>query len=151
MFRFDWEIDNTIFKALSSIWGPFTVDRFASHLNAKCTRFNSRWLVPGTEGIDCLAHPWNGDINCVVPPPRLIPQCIDKIIQERANCTLIIPKWKSAAFWPKVVTDNGTFNSFVKEALNLGRTNVIKAGRGNNGCFGNNPLVFDMLALKSNF
>ena len=28
----DWEISSQIFNYLDSIWGPYTIDRFASHL-----------------------------------------------------------------------------------------------------------------------
>ena len=41
-------------------WGPHSVDRFASHFNNKCMRFNSRRWVPGTEAINALEENWAG-------------------------------------------------------------------------------------------
>lgn len=83
------------------MWGPHTIDRFASYYNSKCKRFNSRWWVPGTEGVNSLDQFWGGsEINWAVPPPRLIPSVLQKIAENRAKCTLIIPDWPSAPFYP---------------------------------------------------
>ena len=45
----DWAVSTIFFHHVSSIFGPFDVDRFASSLSAKCERFYSKaWtlLVP---------------------------------------------------------------------------------------------------------
>ena len=91
----DWVISEKEFLQLDKSWGPHSVDRFASHLNNKCETFNSRWWVPGTSGIDAFAQMWNYDVNWLVPPPRLIAKCIDKMHDDKAVGTLIAPKWKS--------------------------------------------------------
>ena len=39
----DWGIHPHIFNWLDSMWGPFTIDRFATCYNTKCARFNSRF------------------------------------------------------------------------------------------------------------
>ena len=147
----DWTIADTVYNSLDGKWGSHSIDRFASYLNTKCIRFNSRWWVPGTEAVDCFQQSWSNDINWLVPPPRLISKCIGKIIRERANSTLIVPKWKSAPFWPQLVNENGEFKLLVKDFVNLGRKNIISAGLGNNGCFAKTPLTFDMLALNLGF
>ena len=41
----------TMFKQLDQLWGPYSIDRFASSYNAKLSRFNSRFLQPGTEAV----------------------------------------------------------------------------------------------------
>lgn len=73
----DWEINSQIFQYLDSIWGPYTIDRFASHLSKKCKRFNSRWWVRGTEAVDAFLQSWKYDSNWLVPPPRLICRCLE--------------------------------------------------------------------------
>ena len=40
------------FHRIDLVWGPHTVDRFASHVNAKLPGFNSRFWNP--EGIDAF-------------------------------------------------------------------------------------------------
>jgi hypothetical protein len=114
-------------------------------MNKKCTRFNSRWWVPGTESVDAFCQNWSGETNWLVPPPRVISLCLEKIAAEKADCTLIIPKWKSAPFWPLLTEDS---KCGLKQQINLGRFRILTKGRGNNGIFSLNPLPFDMLALK---
>ncbi|KAK3082563.1 hypothetical protein FSP39_021987 [Pinctada imbricata] len=48
----DWCISNSCFDYISSIWGPFTIDRFASSSNNKVPRFNSMFWNPGSEHVD---------------------------------------------------------------------------------------------------
>lgn len=144
----DWEIAHDVFKSLDSKWGSYTVDRFASHLNNKCKRFNSRWWVPGTEAIDALLQFWGRDLNWLVPPPRLIANCFGKMLTEKANGTLVIPLWKSSPFWPCLLNTEGVFKPCISEVKHLGRRRVIVSGKGNNGFFSKDPLPFDMLALK---
>ena len=78
------------------------MDRFSSHYNAKCRRFNSKWWVPGTEGIDCFSQSWSGEVNWVVPPPGRVLECLHKIREDACIATLVIPVWKSATFWAEL-------------------------------------------------
>ncbi|XP_060595758.1 uncharacterized protein LOC132749862 [Ruditapes philippinarum] len=144
----DWSVSSYVFQYLNHIWGPYSIDRFASHLNNKCIKFNSRWWVPGTDGVDALSESWQHHVNWLVPPPRLVVKCIHKIMCEGANCTLVLPFWKSAPFWPCLFDYSGKHRKFIKGIINLGRKDVIWPGKGKNGCFSKNPLAFDMLALK---
>ena len=64
----DWGIHSDIFQWLNTLWGPFTVDRFATWYNNKCIRFNSRFWNPGSEGVDAFIQNWQGENNRVVPP-----------------------------------------------------------------------------------
>ena len=59
----DWEIDTDIFSFLDSIWGPHTVDRFASDYNTKCKVFNSKHYYPGTSGINVFDQHWGQENN----------------------------------------------------------------------------------------
>lgn len=42
-----WIVSQEVFCKLNNLWGPHMVDRFSSHFNNKCDRFNSKWWVPG--------------------------------------------------------------------------------------------------------
>ena len=59
----DWEITEGFLEFLEEKWGPFTIDRFASFDNSKCERFNSKFLVPGTEAVDAFTQGWRFDHN----------------------------------------------------------------------------------------
>ena len=144
----DWSVTDTVFRNLDEKWGPHTVDRFSSHYNSKCERFNSRWWVPGTEGINCLNQVWSGEVNWLVPPPAQVVTCIRKMESDKCVGTLILPEWKSAAFWPLLVTEEGAYRDFIKSVYVLPCSGSIKQGRGNNGMFGKDPLAFRMIALR---
>jgi hypothetical protein len=126
-----------VFSRIDRLWGPHTIDRFA--------RFNCRWWVPGTDGIDSKS--WDKENNLHVPPPRLVVHCINKISKEHIKCTLVLPKWKSAPFWPMLINENGNFKFFLKQVLNLYRTYVV-VGNGYYGTFDNKLLKFNMIALR---
>ena len=145
----DWEIADWVFEKLGQKWGNFTIDRFASSYK-KCRRFNSRWWVPGMEGVDDFSQKWiKPENNLLVPPPRLVLLTIQKLEADKGQGTLIIPDWPSAPFYPVIAKREQ--NSFIKEILRLPRLNIIHKGLDNNGILGENPLSFDMLALNLYF
>ena len=72
----DWGISWSVFGYLDTIWGPHTVDRFASDYNTKCSRFNSRFWCVGSEAVDAFTVHWNGDINWLCPPVSLVTRVI---------------------------------------------------------------------------
>lgn len=147
----DWEITDIAFQRLNLNWGPHSVDRFSSNYNNKLTRFNSRWWVPGTEAVNAFDQPWSNECNWMVPPPRLASLCLIKLQKEKASGTLVVPEWKSAPYWVKLVDDKGEFVSFVREIDFLPLQEVVKKGRGNNGVFGKEPIPFRLIALKIRF
>ena len=62
--------------ANSSLFSPFTVDRFASPDSAKYARFYSKFWRPGAEGVDTFSVDWAGENNWLVPPIYLISRTI---------------------------------------------------------------------------
>lgn len=149
----DWEIDIDIFSFLDNLWGPHTVDRFASDYNTKCKVFNSKCWCPGTTGINSLEQHWGMENNWVVPPPSIAGTCIQKMKQEKANGTLIVPFWKSAPFWPLLHTNKlgiTVFEYFVAESKIMS-SDIVVRGRGRNGIFGQKHHDFNMLVLKIRF
>ena len=103
----DWQVAPPLFNRLQAQYGKVTVDRFASHGNQLCPRFNSEFLCPGTDAVDAFSqnwrrHPIRNDIefNWWNPPWSLIPRVIDKIRIERASGLLVVPAWPSAIWWP---------------------------------------------------
>ena len=143
----DWSINDETFAYLDDIWGPFSIDRFATHYNSHCIRFNSVIWCPGTEAIDSFRQFWGNDNNWLVPPPSLIAKTINKMRNDHAKGVLIVPEWKSSAFWPLICT-RGVFKEFILDAKYLSNDRIIVRGAGRNGVFGKWPLNFKMLALK---
>ena len=52
----DWSLSPRLFRLIVDKWGPFHVDRMASHHNSHLPRFNSKFWCPSSEAVDCF-HP----------------------------------------------------------------------------------------------
>ena len=87
----NWMLHPVLFRWLNRRFGPFTIDRFATNLNAQLPRFNSRYWEPNSEGINALAQDWHAENNFANPPWALIPRVLQKVIADQAECTIITP------------------------------------------------------------
>ena len=115
----DWFLDPAIFARIDAMWGPHTVDRFASFHNAQLPRFNSRCWNPGSEAVDAFTVNWGGQNNWWCPPIGLIPRVIRHAQVCAAVGTLVVPCWPSAPFWPLLCPGNGQFAPFVIDFWDL--------------------------------
>ena len=52
----DWQLNPKLFRYLDKLWGPHSIDRFASMENTQVPRYKSRWRDPTSEGIDALHY-----------------------------------------------------------------------------------------------
>ena len=50
----DWQLNPQIICQLNALWGPHTVDQFASPHNAQLPRYNSRFWTPSYEAVDAF-------------------------------------------------------------------------------------------------
>ena len=48
----NWTMDDGCFQFISSLYGPFTIDTFASNFNHKVETLNSKYHCPGTLQLD---------------------------------------------------------------------------------------------------
>ena len=115
-----------MFNKLDKTWGAHTKDGFSCDYNKKCLNFNSKYWCPGTCGIDAFNYDWSNDNNWIFPPPSLILRCIQKIRSEKVKCTLVVPKWTSAAYWPLITTDGKTFDKFIVDSILFGSEHIKK-------------------------
>ena len=111
----DWETTDTLFHYLNSLWGPFTIDRFADNKNAKLKKFNSKfWCPDDTSQVDAFTIGWENDNNYLVPPNYLLPRVIKHLQSSKGQGTLVVPFWPSASFWPFLQSyASREFNSYV--------------------------------------
>ena len=81
------------------------MDRFASMENAMVPRYNSRWLEPRSEGVDCLRfsdHTWRAENNWANPPWELLEDLVLKLKQSRAPATVVVPAWQHTAWFQQL-------------------------------------------------
>ena len=94
--KYEWSIQQNIYDYLNVLWGPHTLDRFATMATTKCEKYNSRFLDPQSVGVDALLQKdWAVENNFVNPPVRLLDQVLDIICYQKATATVIAPEWKA--------------------------------------------------------
>ena len=115
----DWFITKDLVKMLTNKWGKVTIDRFASHTNKKTQRFNSKYICPGSEGVNAYSVDWSKENNLLVPPVYLIPKTIKHFMSSKysANAILVCPYWPSSTLWPLLFKAEGAFQSFIKDVF----------------------------------
>lgn len=97
----DYMLSRELFKeALTRFNFRPTVDAFASDTNAQMARFWSRWMCPGTAGVDALAQCWTKERVWANPPFVMAMQVLNKVLRDRASALLCLPFWETAAWWP---------------------------------------------------
>lgn len=102
--KYEWQLNPALFRLLDEMWGPHTIDRFASVLTTQLDNFNSRYYNPMAAGVDALAQQdWALQNNYVNPPFRLIPKILDVLKAQRATATIIAPAWKAQPWYRKLV------------------------------------------------
>ena len=143
----DWGIQWWVYLSLDLQWGPHTYDRFASFYNRKCEKFSSKFWCKEAQSVDAFKDSWLNENNWIVPPPSLISKVVTKITKEKSVCTLFIPVWKSAPFWP-LICENHAYKSFITSYRYFKGFNVTHKGRGRNGIFGKKSQSFDFVALR---
>ena len=99
-----------LFAELWHLCGPFDVDRFASSVNVQRNPLTgqplpycSRFLEPGTLGMDALTENWAGSMSYAFPPPAILDRVVSLIARQRAHAVLIAPIWHSAIWWPALL------------------------------------------------
>ena len=85
----DWMLNPAHFAELDVLWGPHSVDRFASLNSNELSRFCSRWLCPGCEGVDAFTLDWTGENNWLVPPVYLVSRVLCHMIYGQEMGTLV--------------------------------------------------------------
>ena len=109
----DWRTTREFFEYLNRLWGPHTIDRFASHKNTHLAWFNSRYFLPGTEAGDAFTTTWVAENNWLVPPISCVSRVILHVLASRAPGSLVVPYWPSSPFWPLLFASAHVCQPFV--------------------------------------
>lgn len=98
--KHEWSIRPQVFRRLDNLWGPHTLDRFASAQNTQLPRYNSRMYDGQCTAIDAFTQDWATETNWLVPPIRLIAKTLLHLRACRASGTIIVPHWPRQTWWP---------------------------------------------------
>ena len=100
--KHNWMLHPNLFALLDELWGPHSIDRFATFQNAQIMRFNSRFWEPGSEAVDSMLQDWSKDNNYINPPWVMLPKIVEKIISEKALATVIAPMFPGQPWCQKL-------------------------------------------------
>ena len=77
-------------------FGPFDVDMFASEWTCLVDKFYSKFLCPGTSGVDAFAQDWSqGNLYCH-PPIGDVFRVLRLAETQKARGVLLIPDWSAS-------------------------------------------------------
>ena len=146
----DWIVKDCYFRAVTSLWGPFSVDCFASSISRKVRRFYSKDFNPDSLGVDSLTSNWVGETCWLVPPVSLVKKVIRHVSFYQCKGILVVHYWPSAPVWPSLVERGGVFRPFVRDfrAVENGG-DVLLHGSNKSSLFGSEnfgtPVLFLLL------
>lgn len=96
----EWELSNYAFTNITNNLGAPEFDLFASSQNYKCVRYASWKLDPYSEVVDAFTFSWKNLFFYAFPPFSMISKVLQKIITDKAVGILVVPYWRSQAWYP---------------------------------------------------
>lgn len=148
----DWMLNPAHFRELDMLWGPHTIDRFASYNSKQLPRFCARWQCPGCEAVDSFTVSWEGENNWIVPPIFAISRIIRHMSFGKEVGTLVVPYWTSAPWWPLLVVSDQQFKSFVVDICEVPlHEATFLPGPAESDLFGHGVPSSRILALRIDF
>jgi hypothetical protein len=97
--RYDYRLRPSIFRRLDSLWGPFTLDAFATSASTHLERFCSQRAQPGSLG-DVFPMTLTDELTYANPPPRLVGRFLHQLQVQRATACIIVQAFPTQPWWP---------------------------------------------------
>jgi hypothetical protein len=101
--RTEWMLDPIVFNLINNIWGPLTIDVFASRTNTQLHRYISWKPDPYALYIDAFTVSWNNELFYAFPPFSMINSCLQKIQQEETTGVFVCPLWTTQQWFPVIM------------------------------------------------
>ena len=96
----EWMLNKHSFDKILLRHPGLDFDLFASRLNYQISRYCSWQADPNSTHVDAFTMNWNGLKFYAFPPFSLLPRCLQKISQDRAQGILIAPLWPTQTWFP---------------------------------------------------
>lgn len=145
----DWAVSPLTFKVMNRKWGPFTIDLFTSMNNFRVSKFYSKFWNPQCLGVDAFSFSWSNENCWIMPPIYLVNRVIKQLRYQRATGVLVVPKWKSAPFWPMIVDKCGRYQAFIRDYIEYAKPqNFFVPGSDKSSIFAKRVFDSNVLVLK---
>ena len=100
----EWMLNVDIFRKINALLGPFEIDLFASRINNQLVKYVSWKGDPNAWGTNALTLNWSELNNLYAFPPfSLIQRALQKVDQEKADITMIVPLWRGQPWFSKLL------------------------------------------------
>lgn len=96
----EWTLNTQSFEEILSHHPGLDFDMFASRLNYKISSYCSWTADPGSAHGDAFTMNWGNYKFYAFPPFSLLPRCLQKISQDKAQRILIAPLWPTQTWFP---------------------------------------------------
>ena len=87
----EWSLQTPIFDKIRLVYGPVTINLFATRINARVRHFYSYTPDPEACGHDAISFSWQQEHFYAFLSFSCIPQVINKIELESATGILVVP------------------------------------------------------------
>ncbi len=101
--RSDWRLNREVFKMLDRLWGPHTIDWFATRNNSQLPRFASWTADAKCTYVDALKNLHRKENGFANPPFAVIGLVLQRLRATKNPLTLVVPAWPSQHWWPMIL------------------------------------------------
>jgi len=100
----EWCLKKTLFtNACAKLNVTPNINLFASRINCQITPYVSYRADPAAFAINAFHMSWQHHLFYAFPPISLITRVLQKIQEEKATGLLLVPKWPTQPWWPKLM------------------------------------------------
>ena len=111
----EWALDSDCFaQAGQKVQVTPDIDLFASRLNYKLKPFVAFKPDPEASAINAFGISWSNYSFYAFPPFSILPKVLQKIQSDKATGLLVIPKWPTQSWWPRVMRMLTQYNPYIK-------------------------------------
>lgn len=96
----EWELADDAYHLICQTFKQPQIDLFANRLNNKCEKFVSWHRDPEPYAVDAFTLPWTVYNFYAFPPFCLILKTLQKIITDRAEGIIVVPRWPTQPWYP---------------------------------------------------
>lgn len=99
----EWSLDINVFKKVMNIFGQCNIDMFASKKNCRLPKYVSYTPDCKAVAINAFSLRWNNYSAYMFPPFSLIGSVLQKIEQDEADATLVVPLFSTQPWFPRLL------------------------------------------------
>ena len=128
------------------------VDAMADYWNRKCSVYFSRFPDPHSKAVNFFAQGLSRSLKYYCfPPPSLYTAVVLHMASHEVSGLILVPVWKSAAYWSNVVPDGQHLAFWAKRFLIFRPSGFVYDPNIISNTFKTKPVTFDMLAIQVDF